>query len=156
MSNKTAIVRKALSLIEDRPFMFSFYATDGSKCGCSGDNIDDPVNFTKGEILYLLSKEIQIPKYFRSLGLRHFSLEKRIGDIALEYAGDYADEEDLDYGGFSEEFDYYVELWQEAIEAIEEGDISEAKIEDLAEAFNDYEYDLPFEVSDFYDGEDQD
>lgn len=151
MRCKTSLVRKALSFIEDRSFMFSFYATDGSVTGCGGDNIDDSVRFTKGEILYLLSKEVSVPKYFRGLGLRHFSLNKRIDDIALEYAGDYASEEDLDYGGYSEEFDSYVELWKEAIGAIEEGLISEARIQNLADAFNDFEMDLAFEVCDFYD-----
>lgn len=150
MSNHNIdIVRKALSQIEDKGFMYSFYATDGSKCGCGGDNIDEPVVFTKGEVLYILSQELEMPEIFEGIEVSTFDLDKRIGEFALEYAGDSIDDDSLDFGGSSTELEGYVETWREAIPYILNGELPEDRIQDFVDAMNEYEEDYGVDIYDF-------
>lgn len=153
MSNKNIdIVRKAFSLIENMSFMYSFYATDGSNCGCGGDNIDEPVEFTKEEVLYILSQELEMPEIFKGIEVFEFDLDKRINDLALEYAGDSIDDEDLDFGGSSSELEEYIETWREAIPYILDGKLTETRIQDFVDAMNEYEEDYGVDIYDFLEG----
>lgn len=150
MNNKNLdAVRKALSLIKGRSFLYSFYATDGSRGGCGGDNIDDPVKFTKGEVLHILSQELRMPEIFEGIKVKKFNLYKRIKNLALEYAGDYDDEEELDFGGTSDELEAYIETWKEVIPYILNGELGENRIKEFVDAMNEFEENYGVDIYDF-------
>lgn len=133
------LIRKVFSLIEGRGFMYSFYATDGSNCGCGGDNVDDVVSFTRQEILCILSKELGRPELFDGVEIAEFDLDERISVLAQDYTGDYSDDEDLEFGGYSTELEEYVETWKQAIELIQAGKVEEHRIREFVEAMNEFD-----------------
>lgn len=147
--NNIDVVRQALFLIKDKSFMYSFYATNGSGCGCGGDNIDEPVEFTKGEVLYILAQELEMSEIFEGIEVSKFDLDKRIDDLALEYAGDSIDDESLDFGGSSTELEDYIETWREAIPYILDGELTEDRIQDFVDTMNEYDEELGVNIYDF-------
>ena len=104
---------RELKKVKAKTFTFTLYCSDNDGIFPNVYEVDEGVKLTKNQLLYLISKEVDIPELFSDFELEEIDLNELLQKLSYEAAfpnGIHEDDADMDFSlwGKSDEYDMYI------------------------------------------------